>query len=55
MAKAVAGALPLRPAAEASSAMFSAPCWPGCQQKNRAGTITLRIEDLDKPRCPAGS
>ena len=35
--------------------MFSAPCWPGCQRKKQGGTITLRIEDLDKPRCPAGS
>ena len=34
--------------------MFSAPAGLAVSKK-QGGTITLRIEDLDKPRCPAGS
>lgn len=55
MAKAVCGRFAPTPSGRMHLGNVFCALLAWLSAKKQGGTITLRIEDLDKPRCPAGS
>ena len=55
MAKAVCGRFAPTPSGRMHLGNVFCALLAWLSAKKQGGTITLRIEDLDKPRCPGGS
>ena len=55
MAKAVCGRFAPTPSGRMHLGNVFCALLAWLSAKKQGGTITLRIEDLDKPRCPAGA